>query len=248
MKNRLFYPTKRKGIFSIKIVFGVILLSLCLNSFQKKEQHKWNDPKDRILVRELNSILIMPPVETEKPKPPLIAQPVSVLAAEKNSNETQYFLKKKVDESRGNSKLNADPLPKQKPIATLSGKILTQEKKEDRPLIAVEEMPRFPGCETNEMLKKEKQKCAEQKLLKYIRQNIRYPELAMAKGIQGVVYIQFVVEKNGRITGVQLTKDIGGNCGQAAMEVVKNMPSWHPGRQGGIATRVQFNLPVKFKL
>lgn len=116
----------------------------------------------------------------------------------------------------------------------------------------VEEMPRFPGCDSPEMAVAEKQSCAERKMLEFIYRNVRYPELARQNGIEGVVVISFVVERNGVLTNVQIARDIGGGCGEESKRVVELMNTlperWTPGKVGGEAVRVHFNLPVKFKL
>jgi protein TonB len=112
----------------------------------------------------------------------------------------------------------------------------------------VEEMPRFPGCEDLALGKEEKYACSSNKMLEFIYNNIRYPELARQNGIEGTVYIQFVVEKDGSITGAKIVREIGGGCGEEALRVVSKMPIWQPGRQQGNPVRVQFSLPVKYKL
>jgi protein TonB len=111
----------------------------------------------------------------------------------------------------------------------------------------VEDMPRFPGCEDMSN-KDERKKCAEQKMLEYIYKNIKYPAIARENGVEGTVVITFVVETDGTITAAQIARDIGAQCGQEALKVVESMPKWIPGKQRGRAVRVQFNLPVKFKL
>jgi protein TonB len=85
-------------------------------------------------------------------------------------------------------------------------------------------------------------------LYEYLSQNIKYPEEAKELGIQGKVFVTFVVEKDGSITNVKVLRGIGGGCDEEAIRVVQNMPKWSPGKQRGQAVRVQFNLPVKFTL
>jgi periplasmic protein TonB len=111
----------------------------------------------------------------------------------------------------------------------------------------VEDMPRFPGCEDTAN-KDDRKKCAEQKMLEYIYKNIKYPAIARENGVEGTVVITFVVEKDGSITDATIARDIGATCGQEALRVVNMMPKWIPGKQRGNSVRVQFNLPVKFKL
>ena len=85
-------------------------------------------------------------------------------------------------------------------------------------------------------------------MLKYLAENIKYPAIARESGIQGRVFLSFVVEKTGKITDMKVVKDIGGGCGKEAMRVVETMPNWKAGNQNGNPVRVRMNLPVLFKL
>ena len=98
----------------------------------------------------------------------------------------------------------------------------------------VEEMPEFPG--------------GMQKLAEYLAKNIKYPQMARESGIQGKVFITFVVEPDGSVSNVQVLRSLGGGCDEEAVRVVKSMPKWKPGKQRGKAVRVSYNLPVNFKL
>ncbi len=117
--------------------------------------------------------------------------------------------------------------------------------------VVVEQMPRFPGCEDMEGSDSEKQKCATEKLMQFVAENIQYPGEAKEAGIQGRCIVNFIVEKDGRIGHVELKRDIGGGCGQEAVRVVESMNEkgikWIPGKQRGKAVRVKFTLPVQFK-
>lgn len=111
----------------------------------------------------------------------------------------------------------------------------------------VEEMPRFGQCATLPT-KEERERCSDRELLSYVYQNIRYPEIARTSNIEGLVVVQFVIEKDGSISNGYILRDIGGGCGKEALRVVNDMPQWTPGLQRGRPVRVQVNLPVKFSL
>jgi protein TonB len=98
----------------------------------------------------------------------------------------------------------------------------------------VEEMPSYPG--------------GEGKLMEYVAKNIKYPQIARETGIQGRVFVGFVVEPDGSVSNVKVLRGIGGGCDEEAMRVVKGMPKWKPGKQRGKAVRVSYMLPVNFKL
>jgi protein TonB len=114
--------------------------------------------------------------------------------------------------------------------------------------VIVEEMPVFNGCDQEELSKKEKQECSSNKLLTYLYSKIRYPEIARQAGVEGTVYIKFVIEKDGSVSNATIVRDIGGGCGEEALRVVNSLPKWTPGKQRAVPVRVQFNLPVKYKL
>jgi protein TonB len=109
-----------------------------------------------------------------------------------------------------------------------------------------DEMPRFNACEDIDGGNKEKEKCANQALVAYVLGNIKYPRMALENGITGTVVIQFIVEKDGSISGAKIARDIGGGCGAEALRVVKTLPAWIPGKQRSRPVRVKFSLPVKF--
>jgi len=98
----------------------------------------------------------------------------------------------------------------------------------------VEDMPSFPGGEA--------------KLFEYLGKSIKYPAMAKDAGVQGVVYVTFVVMENGSIENVKVLRGIGGGCDEEAVRVVKKMPKWSPGKQRGKPVRVQYNLPIRFIL
>lgn len=116
----------------------------------------------------------------------------------------------------------------------------------------VEEMPRFPGCEESGNTIEERKTCSDRKLMEYLYAEIRYPSVARENNIEGMVVIGFVVNMDGSITNAQILREIGGGCGDEALRVVQKMNEmgngWIPGRQRGVPVRVQFTLPVRFKL
>jgi TonB family protein len=100
--------------------------------------------------------------------------------------------------------------------------------------MVVEQMPEFPGGQA--------------KLQAFLAENITFPETAKESGIQGTVYVTFIVRKDGRISGAKILRGIGGGCDEEALRVVKKMPRWKPGTQSGKNIDVQFNIPIVFKL
>jgi periplasmic protein TonB len=105
---------------------------------------------------------------------------------------------------------------------------------EEQIFTIVEDDPEFPGGPSA--------------LMQYLQGNLRYPTMAREAGIQGTVFVTFVVERDGNITDVRVLRGVGGGLDEEAVRVVRNMPRWKPGRQRGQAVRVQFNLPIRFVL
>jgi len=104
-----------------------------------------------------------------------------------------------------------------------------------RPIFTVvEEMPSYSG--------------GDEAREKFFTKNIKYPRLAKDNGIQGTVYVTFVVNEDGKTSDVRVLRGIGGGCDEEAIRVTKLMPAWNPGKQSGKAARVQFNMPIKFRL
>jgi protein TonB len=85
-------------------------------------------------------------------------------------------------------------------------------------------------------------------LQQYIANNLQYPPMAVETGVSGTVYLSFVIETDGSVSDVKTLRGIGTGCEEEATRVVKSMPKWKPGKNHGELVRVQFNLPVKFRL
>jgi periplasmic protein TonB len=88
-------------------------------------------------------------------------------------------------------------------------------------------------------------------MFKFLQSNLKYPAVARENSVEGTVYVGFVVEKDGSISNVTVKRGIangGGGCNDEAVRVVKMMPKWKPGKQQGKAVKVNYTLPVKFKL
>ena len=96
----------------------------------------------------------------------------------------------------------------------------------------VEQMPRFPGGDAA--------------MLKYIRDNLRYPQSALEQGIQGRVIVQFVVGEEGELSDIKILSGIDPQCDQEAIRIIQSMPRWTPGKRNGIAVPVYYRVPITF--
>ena len=110
-----------------------------------------------------------------------------------------------------------------------------EETREDGEIfMIVEEMPEFPG--------------GEGELQKYLASSVRYPVIAQENGIQGRVYIQFVINQRGEVTNVTILRGVDPSLDREAVRVVEAMPKWKPGKQRNRPVRVSFTVPINFVL
>uniref|UniRef100_UPI0032180B27 energy transducer TonB n=1 Tax=uncultured Draconibacterium sp. TaxID=1573823 RepID=UPI0032180B27 len=109
-----------------------------------------------------------------------------------------------------------------------------EEDKPDEVFVSAEVMPEFPG--------------GKRALINYLSRNVKYPVIAQENGIEGKVYVSFVVDENGNIYNVSLLRGVDPSLNNEALRVVKGMPDWKPGRQAGKAVKVRYSVPIYFNL
>lgn len=102
---------------------------------------------------------------------------------------------------------------------------------EEEVFAIVEDMPAFPGD-----------------LNKWLSKNVKYPAIAQENGIQGKVYVKFVIERDGSVTGVEVQRGVDASLDKEAIRVIKSMPKWKPGKQRNKAVRVSYTVPINFRL
>lgn len=114
-----------------------------------------------------------------------------------------------------------------------------------------EQMPSFPYTEAD-CPSGVRRNCGQAALKKYLADNLRYPSLARRNGVEGTVVISFIVETDGRLSDIKILRDIGANTGKEAVRLIEQMNErgirWLPGQQRDQLVRVQYNLPVKFRM
>ncbi len=115
----------------------------------------------------------------------------------------------------------------------------------DVPFAVIEDVPIFPGCER--VKKAERRSCFQEKMNKHIRKNFRYPEIAQEMGIQGRVYVNFIISKNGSITNIRM-RGPDKNLEAEAQRIISKLPKMTPGKQRGRPVRVPFSIPITFRL
>ena len=111
---------------------------------------------------------------------------------------------------------------------------IAQEPVEEEVFLIVEQMPEFPGGEAA--------------LRAYIAKNIKYPATAQEMGIQGKVYVTFIVDKNGNVTKATIARGIDAALDKEALRVINTLPKWTPGKQRGSPVSVSYTVPINFTL
>jgi protein TonB len=221
--------TQKADLEGKKVIFTeiglIIALAVCLFAFEWKSYEKTVQDLGTRQAEDIPEEII--PITEQKLKPPPPPPPKQVVRINVVEDDV-------VVEDDLNINVEADQNTE---VEEYIAPVMTQEEEseEERQIfMVVESMPEFPG--------------GEPALYKYLAENIKYPQMAKESGIQGRVFVTFVVERDGRVTDVRVLRGIGGGCDEEAIRVVAAMPKWAPGKQRGKPVRVQYNLPVKFTL
>ena len=111
---------------------------------------------------------------------------------------------------------------------------------------SVERPPIYPGCDVN-LKNKLLRSCIQKKIQNHITKNFKYPEFAQKTGIQGRVFVQFIIDKDGSIVGIR-TRGPDKNLEKEAQRIIGKLPTMTPGKQRGRPVRVPFSIPITFKL
>lgn len=213
----------KKAIFfqiGLVVVLGLTLLAFEWKTYDKKIV----ETGTRQAAEVMEEIVMQTQQNTPPPPPPPPQQQTTVLEIVEND---------KVIENEVNINAEAD---EKTVVEEYKAPVVTEEKEVEEAEIftVVEESPGFPG--------------GDEARIKFLQENIKYPTMARESGIQGTVYVTFVVEKGGNVTDVKILRGIGGGCDEEAIRVIKAMPKWNAGKQRGKPVRVQFNMPIKFTL
>lgn len=199
---------------------AIISLVLSLAAFE------WESPTDVITFSKLP--MIIDPIQA----------PISLKLPEKQAEKPKINYMTNIIDVPDNKKTvdYITPGADAPIIDSLDGVSLEPETNSgpEPPFISVEIMPEFTG--------------GEKARIKYLRDNVRYPSEALRSGVQGRVYISFIVEADGSVSNVNLLRGIGFGCDEEALRVLSAMPRWKPGIQSGKTVRVLYNTDIKFTL
>ncbi|HOO94823.1 MAG TPA: energy transducer TonB [Proteiniphilum sp.] len=209
------------------ILMGLVVgLSLLFFAFEWSTQTRKLDETvlvQDVLAEEEIEITRREPTPPPPPPPPEPETPEIIEVVEEKV-ETKLEIKTEDDQSQRQMQTYVPP-PPPKP---------KQEEVTEEIFVVVEDQPLFPGGNAA--------------MMKFLSDNIKYPVIAQENGIQGRVICNFVVEKDGSITDVQVVRGVDPSLDKEAVRVIQQMPRWKPGKQRGQAVRVRFTLPVVFRL
>ncbi len=204
----------------------VLALSLSLFAFEYKSYDKVEEEAATVTQAEVIEEVVMQTKQEVKPEtpPPAQAQTTLLTIVDNSVQVTNDVEIDAGDQGEANKEVAYQEVAQETAVEAEEAQIFS----------VVEESPSYPG--------------GDQARMTYLKDNLKYPQLARESNIDGTVYIEFVVERDGSISKPTIKRDIGGGCGEEALRVVKAMPKWAPGKQRGKPVRTQFVLPIKFIL
>lgn len=217
-KNPKIDLRKRKGLH---MNVGLVLsLALVIMAFEWKFYGEGGIVDLENPTTEFDELIDVPPT-VHKPPPPPVQQPeiISVQDEENIVEEIEYTF-----EIESNEEMVLEDYKFEEP----------KEEEVDIVFRIVEEQPSPVGGYSA--------------FYEYIGKKLKYPAQARRMGIEGKVFVEFIIDKDGSITEVKLMKGIGGGCDEEAIRVIKAAPKWKPGKQRGQPVKVKLVVPITFKL
>lgn len=213
----------------VLLLFGLVLaLGIVLLAFEWKTKPSTGSSLGTLKVAEVEDevIPITRQEQVQPPPPPPPPQVIEVLNIVDNSVNILD------DMSLFNSEADRETFIDVAPVIQTVRK--EQEEEEAQVFFIVEEMPEFPGGEAA--------------LRKFIANAIKYPQIAQENGIQGRVYVQFVVERDGSVSNATIARGVDPSLDREALRVVNSLPKWKPGMQRGKPVKVSYTVPINFVL
>ena len=172
-------------------------------------------------------------IKTPPPPPPPPAQAPTEIEVVKDEEEVEETIIKSTE-------TDEDEI-----VDVETVEIEDEEDDIDVPFAVIEDVPIFPGCE--KVKKDQLRNCFQEKINKHIKKNFRYPEIAQEMGIQGRVFVNFIISKDGSITNIKM-RGPDKNLEKEAKRIISLLPQMTPGKQRGRPVRVPFSIPITFRL
>ena len=175
------------------------------------------------LSEEFDEVLEVPPTEQPPPPPPKIQLPQIIEVPDEEEIEEEIEVELDIE------------ITEETVIEEVEIVEEAEEEEVDEIFTIVEDGAEFPGRYSGAFYK-------------FVQKNLKYPSQARRLGVEGRVFLQFVVDKDGSITNVRAVRGIGAGCDEEAVRVLQKSPKWKPGKQRGRPVKQQMVLPITFKL
>src|SRR5688500_8549417 len=222
-----------KGVGLTIVIVALLFYSPDIIALFKGAEVVEKAPPRKLIYTELSA---PPPIDKPKPPPPQIQLPklqkVIKFVPPKVVKEEVVEEVPTIEEIKQNEVAAVEVEGPTEVVFEEPAPVVVED--ENKIFMVVEQQPEFEG--------------GYEAMMNFIRKNMRYPASARRMGIDGTVYVSFVVGKDGAINDVKVLRGISADCDKEAVRVVQAMPPWKPGKQNGKAVFVRFNLPIKFKL
>jgi protein TonB len=221
-KNRNLY-----FVIGLTLVLGVTWASVEYKSYERKIDLTNGD----MLVDDEDDVPITEQLKTPPPPPPPPPPAPEVIEIVEDEEEVEETV---IESTESDEEMVIEDIVVEDDFDDI-----------DVPFAVIEDVPIFPGCES--VAKSQRRACFQEQMNKHIRKNFRYPDIAQEMGIQGRVYVNFIISQDGTITNIRM-RGPDKNLENEAARIIGRLPKMTPGRQRGRAVRVPFSIPITFRL
>lgn len=234
----------KRHIVAVAIVIALVIFILSFRSLLTLVMPE----NDKVVIKEVTQLTDLKPIvenneeikRVEAPPPPPLKSSIKFTAPkiEKDENvreEDEIKSQEEITEAKvaiSIADVTGNDEEHGKDIADINS--IAQDVKDEEPFNAVEEMPGFPGGDAA--------------LYKWLQDHLNYPYTAQERGIQGTVYIRFVVSKTGKVEKAEVVRGIDPACDREALRVVSSLPDFIPGRQNGRNVPVYYSVPIVYRM
>src|SRR5690554_1345992 len=204
----------------------VVALGFILAAFEYKASPKKTESLGQVQMQEIEEEII--PITREQqvqpppPPPPAVVEVLNIV-----DDEVEIEDELQIEDTEVTEDMIIDVAP----VVQTKQEV---EEEDTQVFFIVEEMPEFPGGEAA--------------LRQFIAQSVKYPVIAQENGIQGRVYVTFVVDADGSISDPRVARGVDPSLDKEALRVVSLLPKWKPGKQRGKPVRVSYTVPINFQL
>lgn len=206
-------------------VLAMVLSALAWTSYDVRINQGISYDADLIEDEEIPVNIVTPP---PPPPPPPATTTIEIVEDEEEIEEELDIIDMEIDE-------NTD-------IEIIEE--VYDDEEDDTPFMIVENMPALGKCK--ELRGDERHQCTQLEIIKYVQGNTKYPPIAKDAGIQGTVFVYFVVDKKGNVKDAKVLRPVDPRLDKEALRVVESLPEFEPGKQRGKSVNVQYTIPVKF--